>query len=58
MKTDKLDATQRDVAQSIIDRHKTAGSVMHEMLDNILDTRLTESQKRNSDELDRLLQGG
>lgn len=58
VKTDKLDATQRDVAQSIIDRHKTAGSVMHEMLDNILDTRLTESQKRNSDELDRLLQGG
>ena len=58
VKTDKLDATQRNVAQSIIDRHKTAGSVMHEMLDNILDTRLTESQKRNSDELDRLLQGG
>ena len=27
-------------------------------VDNILDTRLTESQKRNSDELDRLLQGG
>lgn len=58
VKTDKLDATQRNVAQSIIDRHKTAGSVMHEMLDNILDTKLTESQKRNSDELDRLLQGG
>lgn len=58
VKTNKLDATQRDVAQSIIDRHKTAGGVMQEMLDNILDTSLTESQKRNRDELDRLLQGG
>lgn len=58
VKTDKLDKTQRDVAQSIIDRHKTAGSMMTEMLSNILDPQLAESQRRNSDELDRLLQGG
>ena len=58
MKSDKLDATQRSVAQSIIDRHKTAGGMMTEMLNNIWDANLTESQKRNTDELDRLLQGG
>ena len=58
MKTDKLDITQRSVAQSIIDRHKVAGGMMTEMLNSILDTNLTESQKRNTDELDRLLQGG
>ena len=58
MKSEKLDATQRSVAQSIIDRHKTAGGMMTEMLNNIWDANLTESQKRNTDELDRLLQGG
>lgn len=58
VKSDKADATQRDVAQSIADRHKAAGGIMTEMLHNILDPNLAESQRRNSEELDRLLQGG
>lgn len=58
IKSDKIDATQRIVAQSIIERHKSAGNTMAEMLNSILDPSLEESQRRNSDELDRLLQGG
>lgn len=58
VKIDRLDATKRNVAKSILDRHKAASGMMTEMLNNILDDNLTESQKRNSDELDRLLQGG
>lgn len=57
MKRDRADATQRDVAQSVADRQKTAGGMMAEMLNNILDLNLAESQRRNGDELDRLLHG-
>lgn len=58
VKREKADMAQRDVAQSIADRHKAAGGMMSEMLNNILDPDLAASQKRNSEELDRLLQGG
>ena len=58
VKSEKADMAQRDVAQSIADRHKAAGGMMSEMLNNILDPDLAASQKRNSEELDRLLQGG
>ncbi len=58
VKSNRADSAQRDVAQSIAYRHKAAGSMMAEMLNNILDPNLAESQKQNSEELDRLLQGG
>lgn len=58
VKSDKADATHREVAQSIADRHKTASGMMAEMLNNVLDPNLTESQKQNTEKLDRLLQGG
>jgi len=58
VKSEKADMAQRDVAQSIADRHKAAGGMMSEMLNNILDPDLAASQRRNSEELDRLLQGG
>lgn len=58
VKSCRADATQRDVAQSIADRHKAAGGIMTEMLTSILDPELAESQKRNKEKLDRLLQGG
>lgn len=58
VKSDKADTTHREVAQSIADRHKTASGMMAEMLNNVLDPNLTESQKQNTEKLDRLLQGG
>lgn len=58
VKSDKADAIQRNMAQSISERHKLAGSMMTEMLNDILDPNLVESQSRNSEILDRLLQGG
>lgn len=58
VKRDKADTTHREVAQSIADRHKTASGMMAEMLNNVLDPNLTESQKQNTEKLDRLLQGG
>lgn len=58
VKSDKVDIVQQDVAQSIAARHKAASGLMSEMLGNILDPNLAESQRRNSEELDRLLQGG
>lgn len=58
VKSIRVDTTQRDVAQSIADRHSAAGSIMTEMLTSILDPELAESQKRNKERLDRLLQGG
>ena len=58
VKSDKTDAIQRTVAQTIAERHKSAAGMMTEMLNNILDPSLEVSQKRNSEELDCLLQGG
>ena len=58
IRSDKADTVQRDAAQSIVARHKAASGMMAEMLGNILDPNLAESQSRNSAELDRLLQGG
>ena len=58
VKSDKVDLTQRTVTQSIVDRHKAAGGMMSDMLSSILDTSLPESQRQNSEKLDRLLQGG
>lgn len=58
VKSDKVDLTQRTVTQSIADRHKAAGGMMSGMLSSILDPSLPESQRQNSEKLDRLLQGG
>ena len=58
LKSSKADAVQKDVAQSIADRHKAASSMMEGMLHNILDPKLAESQKQTKEKLDRLLQGG
>lgn len=58
VKADKVETTQRDVMQSIAARHKAAGGIMTDILTNVLDPNLAESQRRNSEELDRLLQGG
>lgn len=58
VKNDKVDLTQRTVTQSIADRHKAAGGMMSDMLSSILDPSLPESQRQNSEKLDRLLQGG
>lgn len=58
LKKDTANTTHRDVAQSIADRHKTTAGVMAEMLNNILDPNLTESQKQNTEIIDCLLQGG
>ena len=58
VKSDKVDITQRTVTQSIVDRHKAAGGMMSDMLSSILDPSLPESQRQNSEKLDRLLQGG
>lgn len=58
VKSDKVDLTQRTVTQSIADRHKAAGGMMSDMLSSILDPSLPESQRQNSEKLDRLLQGG
>lgn len=58
LKKDKANTTHRDVAQSIADRHKTTARVMAEMLNNILDPNLTESQNQNTEIIDCLLQGG
>lgn len=58
VKSDKVDLTQRTVTQSIADRHKAAGGMMSDMLSSILDPSLSESQRQNSEKLDRLLQGG
>lgn len=58
IKADKVDTTQLEVMQSIAERHKAAAGMMTDILTNVLDPNLAESQRRNSDELDRLLQGG
>lgn len=58
VKRNKANSTQLDVAQSIAARHKASGSMMTDMLNNILDPNLAESQKQNNEKLDRLLQGG
>lgn len=58
VKSDKIDQAQSDTVQSIKDRHKTAAITMTDILTNILDADLATSQRRNSEELDRLLQGG
>ena len=58
LKSSKAEAVQKDVAQSIADRHKAASNMMEGMLHNILDPKLAESQKQTKEKLDRLLQGG
>lgn len=58
IKSNNANDAENDMMRSIADRHRSAGGMMAEMINNILDPDLAESQRRNSDTLDRLLQGG
>ena len=57
-KVNRTGSTQQDAFQSIKDRHKAAGAVMTDALNNITNPDLGESQKKNREKLERLLQGG
>lgn len=53
----RLASTQTNVSQSISARHKAAGEHLTEILEEVLDPAVDETQDMNNDELKRLLQG-